>query len=56
MEKPNLTITISDDDFLALAEGKLNPQNVSIIWIYVCVYLYLYRSIDMTFKLGIHAR
>lgn len=24
--KPNTTLTIDDDDFLLLAEGKLNPQ------------------------------
>ncbi|XP_072398461.1 SCP2 sterol-binding domain-containing protein 1-like isoform X2 [Diabrotica undecimpunctata] len=24
--KPNTTLTISDDDFMLMAEGKLNPQ------------------------------
>lgn len=24
--KPNTTLTISDEDFMLLAEGKLNPQ------------------------------
>ena len=25
----DLTVTVSDDDFVLLAEGKLNPQQVS---------------------------
>jgi hypothetical protein len=28
---PNCTITISDDDFVALSEGKLNPQQVRLV-------------------------
>ena len=26
LDKPTATISVSDDDFCALAEGKLNPQ------------------------------
>lgn len=26
VEKPTTTLTIDDEDFLSLAEGKLNPQ------------------------------
>lgn len=33
---PDLTLTISDDDFVALSEGKLNPQTVSDYTVNTC--------------------
>jgi hypothetical protein len=33
---PDITITIADDDFVALADGKLNPQAVSLPFSCLC--------------------
>ena len=31
-EKPDLTLTISDDNFVKLVMGKLGPQQVRLAW------------------------
>lgn len=35
-KKANCTITISDEDFVALADGKLNPQQVRTVFVLRC--------------------
>ncbi len=38
--KPDVTMTVEDDDFIALAMGQLQPEAVGPVTMFVCLFFF----------------